>query len=640
MFSVIFTFCFAVIVTGLGWSVVAWLDRKRILHGGEQLGASFLIGCIAASYGVSLIGPWRLDGVSMAILAGACILLAIPGLRSMPWCAFTKLAGSERTAMSRDKWLALLWVAAGAIGLGSVIQGLAPPNDYDSLLYHLSLPRYDLEMGYMSMPWDRNFFQILMPALGGNLSRLTLVLADDRAAQMIHGLSGLVAALGSAMLVIRLGYSRHVAILAAVFFLSIRAVIWEMASAETDVLFAAAAIFSVLMYLAWRNKAETGLAILFGIFVGMTILIKLQGFAFALAIAPLVVYDLIRDRKSGVVRGLVGPFVAFLVIMPHLVKTYMLTGNPLFPMFHSHFVAGAPDFMAGLSSVYGTGTGLIDFLTGPWFFSIQPMIHFDGMVLGAPYLLALCPLLILDPARRRWLVVLSIALVFYGLWFYLLSQQVRFLVQIAPILTAVAAVGAAALWRQTLGMTWLRWPIVFVLVVLALNQAMFVGVYAALRLPPALGLISDAAYHERTPTMTGAYYKTCSFVAENLKAGERYFSDTANFVSFYCPQAAVVRNYFPDEAKWWLGQESPPEMSRQEFIKRAETMNFQFFMTSEEVESRRNNTGKSIFSRPGSSRFEAYLHPAFEHLEPLIRGRFTAVYDGPAVIKVLKEIAD
>ena len=72
-------------------------------------------------------------------------------------------------------------------------------------------------------------------------------------------------------------------------------------------------------------------------------------------------------------------------------------------------------------------------------------VPFDGMILGAPLLLALAPLLVFERDRlARWGPALSVALVYYVEWFYLVGQQVRFLLPAFPVFAAMVAAGVAA----------------------------------------------------------------------------------------------------------------------------------------------------------------------------------------------------
>ncbi|MBL6933742.1 MAG: phospholipid carrier-dependent glycosyltransferase [Rhodospirillales bacterium] len=638
MTSVPFVIVFAILVSGLGRPIVDRLDSHNHLSEGERIGVSFFLGCFVVYFAVFFIGAWRLDLLTMGGFAGVVLLLSLPGLKSMPWKQYGAAIKAQKLAMASDPWLAVLWLAAILIGLSSILQGMAPPNDYDSLMYHLSLPRFDVELGKLGTPWDRGLPHMFFPSFATNLSRLALVLADDGEAQMIHGLFGLLAALGSASLLYRLGYSHRTGLLAAIFFLAIRAVIWEMATVETDVVVGAAMILAICIYLSWREHPETGLAVLFGIVIGGAILIKLHGFALAASLAPLIIFDMVRNPRIGW-RALIGPIIALLVIVPHLIKTYWLTANPLFPLFNNFFNPEMPLPFNTVGDLFGTGRGLVDFLSAPWNFSILPMHYFDGMVLGAPYLLALCPLLLLDKNRRRWFAILSITVAYYVIWFYVLSQQVRFLLPIAPILTGAAAVGVTALWKRLDGHSMLRKIFAAIMGVLAINQLMFIAVYGAIRLPVAFGLISDAAFHEKTPTMGGAHYKTCTYIAKNLKHGERYYSSAPGFLSYYCPQVSVVRNYFPEDAKWWLETDNPPKLSPEEFLRRLKKYQFRYFITTTGTEFRRNKTAKKVFVKSDnqSTPYGIFLKPVFTHLKPLIEGPYTAVFDGPSVLELMQK---
>ncbi len=638
MLSVLFVVAFAVVVTGLGWSPVSWLDAKRRLSDGERLVVAFAVGCFVVYLGVFAIGPLRLDALSMWGLAAACLAAAVPGLRRMEWRSFSAALRSEARDARGEPWRAFLWLVAAVVGLSALLQGMAPPNDYDSLMYHLSFPLYDIERGYVDIAWDRRAaFVAFFPVLMENLSRFALAVMNDGVAQMLHGLFGFVAAAGTALLLRRVGLSKTVALLGAVLFLVCRVVIWEMATPETDVPLAAYAVLALVVYLAWREDHGVGLGVLFGMMVGGAILTKYIGFLVALSFGPLLIYDFAVRRRAWF-RGLVGPLAALVTISPHLIHNFLYTGNPIFPLFNPLFNPGGPAFMTNVPEWGGTGRGIVDLIATPWNVFVVPMHYFDGMVFGAPYLLALAPLILLDRQRlARWGPPLATLPVAYLLWFYSLSQAVRLLLPLVPVLAAAAAAGAAALWQELRGRRLLRTALVAVAAVMAANQAMFVGVYAGIRLPAAVGLMDDATYHARTPTLTGAFYKTCTYIRDNLKEGERYYSNII-FHSYYCPQVAATYIYFADEAQWWLDSETPPEMSHREFLRRAEEADFKYFLLTTGYVTRRNVTARPevIPTDLSRIRFGAYLQPVFEKLRPLSEGPYSAVYDGAEVLELLR----
>jgi 4-amino-4-deoxy-L-arabinose transferase-like glycosyltransferase len=639
MTTLIFVLIFTAVLAGLGWSVVLKLDKHDCLAGGERLIISIAVGLFAIYFGVFAIGPFRLDGVSMWALFALCAGGAIPGWRAMPWKKFKKIVGLEYATARQDKWAAMLWITVFAVGFSSLLQGLAPPNDYDSLLYQLLYPQIDVEQGRIKVAWYSGVGNSLFPAMAGNLSRILLTIMNDGAAQMMHGMLGLIAAMGTAAIVLRLGYSKYTALIAALFFLSVRAVVWEMGTVEVDVPLAMFAVLAALVYCTLRQNGTIGLGILFGLMVGGGILTKLYGFPMALAFAPLMIIDLARRRLTFVQMS-AGPITAMAVIIPHLVRNFMLTGNPLFPALNTIFNPGQPNHFGNVTGALGTGRGLSDLLTTPWNIFVYPMHNFDGMIFGSPYILVLAPLLLIGfRDEKRWLPLLSVTAVYYVLWFYVGGHQVRFLIPIMPLLAAMAAGGAVLMWENVKEYPVIRSIFAGIVLVIAANQVMFVGIYTLLRMPVAVGLMDDGAYHANTPTMNGAFYATCSYLRKNLKPGETYYSLGENF--YYCPQSSVTSVYFPDEEKWWLDSEKPPEMKIQEFLRRADEKKFRYFFLPVAHVNRRNDTARTVPVTFGATdfRFGKYIIPAMLALKPLHTGPFSAVYDGPHMIAKLKEIA-
>lgn len=649
--QVLFVLVVVTAAVGVGRMVVGHLDGARRLGFSLELITSLATGCVVLSLCVGAIGFVRLDLVSMAALALVFSLAAIPGLLSLPWRTARAVVRAELAAARGDPLLALLWLSVGATAALGLTQGLAPPNDYDSLLYHLALPKYDVEMGRNTFAWDRAIGQLGFPALGGNLSRMALILAGDGAAQMLHGVIGFLGAAAVGLLARAMGYDTRVALGAALFYLGIRVLVWQMATVETDPVFAAYALLALVVYLHWRSHGGLGLCMLFGVLLGAAIHAKYLGFAVALAMVPLILYDLVRRQRAAWLEMTAASFVALGVVLPHALRNLAETGNPVYPLFVSIFNPQMRDYF-GIASELGTGRGIWDLLIAPWSMSIMPLHYFDGMSLGAPYLLALAPLALLDREERRNIAPLLIfSGLYFVIWFSLLSQQVRFLLPTLGVAAVFAAAGCAAMWRSVQTRPVARAVFVAMIAGLALNQAMFVGIYGALRLPAALGLLSPATYHTRTPTMTGANYETCKYVTDHLRPGERFFSIAATFNSYYCPQAAAVYRYFPDEARWWITSDAPPAMGYDEFLARVERAQFRFFFVSKAIESRRDHVGREDGYRPNENvtaqsrvlqvdpkrvRFGTYLYPALSRLKPVAEDNLTAVYDGPAVIAALK----
>jgi hypothetical protein len=651
MVSFLFVLFMAAVFTGLGWPLIRRLDGNGHLSSLETAVFAFAVGALFLYFGVFLIGPYRLDGLTMWSLAGFMTATAVFGWLKMPlWGGRTILIGLP-TLVRNDPWAALLWIAIVLVGASSLIQGLAPPNDYDSIMYHLAVPQYDVERGFISIPWDRAMPTSLFPQFGGNITRFTLSTMNEGAAQMMHGLFGLLAAGATGLVMRRLGYGLELALLGALLFLVSRVVIWEMGTVETDVPLAAYAALAMLAYLNYREEVRIGFMVLFGLMIGSAILFKLLGFPLALAFAPLILNDLL-NRKTPITHLLIGPLIALGIIIPHMIHTYDLSGNPIYPLFSSFWIPDALNAFDGVEKNFGTGRGIIDFILGPWTISILPMHYYDGMILGAPYILALAPLAFLKKGSfLTWRSILSFVLVYFVLWFWAFGQQVRFLLTLLPFLCGLAAVGLGVLWEMSSISRARRIAVISIVAVMGINQALFVGIYTLIRVPPAIGLIDAKTYHARTPSMTSSFYDTCLYVNENLKPDEIYLSLTGTFHSYYCPQAPVIRNFFPDEARWWLKTKKPPVMGVAEFITRSKELNFRYIIVSSSSEFRQDDTMQEakyfkarvniaakpvILTTSTGSRFEEFLDPALAELDPVFSGKRTAIYDSQAVLEVLR----
>ncbi|MCC7016449.1 MAG: hypothetical protein IT564_04530 [Rhodospirillales bacterium] len=639
MSSSLFVAVFAIVCAGLGWPIVVRCDRAGALTVVERAAAAFAVGTLAIYFAVFAAGPFWLDKISMGLVSFSAVLLAVPGLRAIPWRGFWGSVHAAWAESRRDPVTAIVWLTLLGIGASSFLQGLAPPNDYDSLMYHLAIPRLDVERGRIAPAWEYGMFNAFLPAGMHHLYRLALVFADGGAAQSIHGLFGLVAAAATAALARRMGAGPRTALLAAVMFLAVRAVIWEMGTAEVDVASAAWFALALLVYLAWRFHPGQGLLVLLGLLVGGGLAAKYHGGVAALGFGALLLVDLARGRIGIWHAGLV-PLTALAVFAPHLALSYHLTGNPVFPLFHPSIVPGGASIVEHVRFEYGTGRGLFDLLTTPVSMSLLPMHFYDGMVLGAPYLIALAPLAVL--ARRYTALAAPVLLattVFYGIWFYGLGHQVRFLMSAFPVFAALAAIGADALWRTTRPFLWGRVIYICLIGALTFNQLMFVSAYAALRLPAALGLQSADAYH-RTPTMNGAFYAPCIYIRSHLQPGERYLSMIGPH-SYYCPQASAQLNFWPGEEREWLRAERKLRaVTLAEFVEFFEKNGFRFVIVTLVTENRRNVTGEQVRMEASldSLRFGPFIAPAIRKLTPLSRDAFAAVYNGGDVLAELKKM--
>ena len=636
----LFAVFYGFILIGAGLPIIAACDRGGALRFGERVLFAFAVGLFLSYLLVYAVAPFRLDAASMWGVVAVLAVVAAFGLRrfaSTAWIT-TAVRGFDAAPLATR----LVMAALVATTVLTLIQALAPPNDYDSLTYHLTIPQLDLERGREIAAWGRDLPHSFFPALLGHQSRLALAIVGSGAAQMLHGLLTAVGGGAVAALVLRLRGGRFSAVMGALLFLTIRMVIWQMGSVEVDAPQAALSALALLAYTVWREDGRAGPAVLFGAMVGCVILAKYTGFAVALAFGPLILFDAATRRKGWPYALLLGPAVAALVIAPHAIRNYVLTGNPVFPILNPLFNRGGPDLLVEISTSHLEGLGFVELVTTWVKMFILPTHLFDGMMIGSPYLLALAPLILLDfSASRRWLPVVSVVATFYALWFFFLGHQVRFLLPVLSGWSAVAAAGLAAVWCRAADARGARVAIVMGFVALMGIQGIFWCAYVVLRLPVVFDLVPVATYLTATPTMDGSFYTTCGYIRNHLKPGERYYSLLQPH-SYYCPQASAVVRWFPDQAGWWARTKTPPRLDYGAFVDHIADGDYRFLIIAVRWENRTN-----LFSRVETGTiaiddipYGAFLAPALVKMKPLIEGRYTAVYDGRELLLLLKELPD
>ena len=136
--------------------------------------------------------------------------------------------------------------------------------------------------------------------------------------------------------------------------------------------------------------------------------------------------------------------------------------------------------------------------------------------------------------------------------------------------------------------------------------------------------------------MDGAYYSPCKYIESNLKNGEKYFI-IGPYVSYYCPQAAASLNYFSHEEGWWMRVKEPPELTQEQFILLLNKYRFRYFLVQFKTSSRRSSHSKDrvVDIDPSKVRFGRILERAFKSSEPLIRDKYSAVFDGYQVLEYI-----
>jgi hypothetical protein len=481
------------------------------------------------------------------------------------WSPGSALAALRRSlpAGCRDR----LWAALALLAMGmALVAALAPEVEYDALWYHLQYPRLYLENGrlvddlndYVSlypMTWELWFGYGL--ALGGAAGGGLTSGAAQTAATLLHYAALPLVALALFNLA-RLAAPGVSPWLAVVLFATIPTVMWEASTAYIDLALALHTTLALYALLRYGQSRRKGWLTLAAANLGLALATKHLAL-FVLALASLGLLLVLRPARShnAAMRSTSGgisapasrpwplsvlPALLFLILtalllaLPWYLRSYLASGNPVFPELFWLF--GAPPerwdalTQAGLDEFlhsFGRPRTFLNLVTLPWHMTVHAASYHGS--LGPLFLIAL-PLLLFGfikwkpgrlshPVERirsstgptafqslsltqqashgaapgslwassrgqlPWLG--GLALLYLALWASPISSfQLRFLVPIAPVLALLAAAALTRLFalgrlaasgRPTLAKTLPKGLVALSAVLLFLNLPPFTSLH-------------------------------------------------------------------------------------------------------------------------------------------------------------------
>ncbi|PYM17387.1 MAG: hypothetical protein DMD81_09200 [Candidatus Rokuibacteriota bacterium] len=497
------------------------------------------------------------------------VLMLIPGLALAlrSWLTVARRVRPRRDGGLDGTTVVASAVIAGAM-LAAFVSTLAPPTGKDALIYHRAVPKAFVTAGGLAdVPGNIASFFALGAEMNGLWGDLLGRLVSRRAGEAAFGV--VLFAWFPLLLLALYGWARERglpspwALLPSTVVATVPTVFYVAGNACVDL---ALAVYATLAIDAagrwWRTLSPAALMEL-GLALGFALAVKHVAALFIVPIPLLILLAARRiERSGGVVRlvahGLVMLCGAGLMGSVWYVRTWILTGNPLFPfavgLFGGH-AAGWDErrsaLLSMLLSVYGGETkSLVDYLGAPLWISFlaQPedAARYEG-VLGFTFLFCL-PFLLFALWRRRLdpetTVAATAAGILFAFWLAS-SQNLRYLL---PTLPALALVSVAAVAVVTA-----RWPrpsgarsmiLGTAVVAVTVTAAWFLD---AAPLRAALGGEPRAAYLDRRLE----YFPYYRLVNETLPPGARVWLIDMRRDTYHLERPYVADYLFED---WTIRQ--------------------------------------------------------------------------------------
>ncbi|MEX2181366.1 MAG: glycosyltransferase family 39 protein [Gemmatimonadaceae bacterium] len=300
---------------------------------------------VNAALGVGVLGTLLLVLGAVRLLHSPVVLVVTAALGVVVWPELRRTAAEFADGL-RTGWgiarelrpaRALLALVVVLLLAGAV----APPTEWDSLMYHLREPLRALEAGRIILPPDSFHVALIGVAQFATLPLLAAGILVGPALMQVAAI--LLLMLGTLALARAVGVERNAAWYALPVLLGCPMIILVGITARVDVTLMLMLLAAHLVLLdAWKQERPREVLIA-AVIIGFAVGIKPQAGAYALALIPL---GLVAARRMPLAIGAAA--LAIVVFLPWAVKNQLLVGAAFYPK-------GSPGwFEPWIAELYGS----------------------------------------------------------------------------------------------------------------------------------------------------------------------------------------------------------------------------------------------------------------------------------------------
>jgi hypothetical protein len=429
---------FVAVALGIGDFVLDRAERWTGVETGpaslERAGAALLVGLGACSYLGLALAVAHLFRVEAFGVCGALLVFLTRGrlIEYGRWAC----SGLARRMPPRPSVL-VFGVAIAVIAAMQWLAALAPPEATDELAYHLPEARTLADGHVIRLMLGNDHIYGNFPALLEVLYGEALTVQGPALAHALHFTVVLGVLLVTAGLVRRL-WGGRAAMLAVLGILLYSDLTYNATTAYVDAGATAFEVGAVLFVAAWLTDGQNGDAVAAALLAGLALSVKYTTGVSAGALALVVGVVLLRRRRLALLGKLV--LLGLAACIYWYGKNLARFGNPVFPFALGHPGVSDSTYRYFVQTVHAYGDRSVAA------FVRTPVLFANDGNLTAYLGFVLSPLALV--ARGPWkaaagLLVYVIAYLAY--WYWLESNQVRFLMPavVTAIVLGAVAVGAA-----------------------------------------------------------------------------------------------------------------------------------------------------------------------------------------------------
>jgi hypothetical protein len=439
-------------------SLIAWLYGMAILHliraqhddVAEPLVLSLTIGFGSLGllvFGTGLMGWLRPSLVlgGSGLLAFACLAIARNSIRV--WG--DKLVATFQAPP--PSWFVIsCFVPLALFFTVNLIFGLTPEVVFDALKSHLALARiFSSEQRITFLPYSMGSY---WPMGGDLLFALGYQLGGETTAKLLHLMAGVIAA-GTVYVLGKSLHSVAAGVAATAVFYSTPIISWESSTAYIDLFITMYVSVTLLALRNWLVRRDWASVWCMGLSLGFALGIKPTGGFFALGVGLVMLNACLRGELAS--RGRIFAMLLAVTTITTLtggswyLRTYLFTGNPIFPFLNHIFRSPlwTPTNERFNYEIFGIGQTPLHFVRMLWdltFHTSKFGENADGEF-GLSFLIFF-PLAFFFVRQKRIVATfLFVGLVYLTTWFFSV-QYLRYLLPLLPLLSLFAGWAVAAAW--------------------------------------------------------------------------------------------------------------------------------------------------------------------------------------------------
>ena len=451
----------------------------------------------------------------------------------------------------RNKKIKPLLIFFGILAFVNLIGALSPELSFDSLWYHLTLPKIFLQNHSITYIPGGLFYYSVMPKLGEMFYILPVSLGLEIIPKLTQWGSGILTSF-VIFKISRRHFDGKTSFFAVLIFYGSLVVAWESTVAYIDLIrtfFEVMALWGILVYLETRNRKWL---IESAVMLGLAISTKLIAFGSVLVFSAIIIYISSFKKitiKHTITNILVYWCVALFIALPWFVFALINTGNPFYPIFSNLYPVGLS--WSSLNPVNSIRDLIILF-----FRAADPI---------SPIYIIFLPLVFIYFKKfNKELKIISIYSLLALIIWYLTPRTGggRFILPYLPAFSILAA-GVIANTK----IVWLKKYLTGLVIVVCLITIMYRGIANSKFIPVIVGLQPKQEFLTNKLNFNfGDFYDTDGFFKQNIKSTDRillYGFHNLYYADFPFIHESFVRkgdkfNYIatqnaelPDRFKYW-----------------------------------------------------------------------------------------